>query len=39
MRDKLFNIVTYIIPRYKGDVENLRGGIRGVLPSKRVLIY
>ncbi len=25
----------HIIPRYKGDVENSRGGIRGVIPSKK----
>jgi diadenosine tetraphosphate (Ap4A) HIT family hydrolase len=25
----------HIIPRYKGDVENPSGGIRGVIPSKK----
>lgn len=25
----------HIIPRYKGDVKNPRGGIRGVIPSKQ----
>ena len=25
----------HIIPRYKGDVENPRGGIRGVIPGKK----
>lgn len=25
----------HIIPRYKGDVENPKGGIRGVIPSKK----
>ena len=25
----------HIIPRYKGDVENPRGGIRGVIPNKK----
>lgn len=25
----------HIIPRYKGDVENPRGGIRGVIPNKQ----
>lgn len=25
----------HIIPRYKGDVENPRGGIRGVIPTKK----
>lgn len=26
----------HIIPRYKGDVENPKGGIRGVIPSKQI---
>jgi diadenosine tetraphosphate (Ap4A) HIT family hydrolase len=26
----------HIIPRYNGDVENPKGGIRGVIPSKKV---
>ena len=25
----------HIIPRYNGDVENPRGGVRGVIPSKQ----
>ncbi len=25
----------HIIPRYKGDVENPRGGVRGVIPTKQ----
>ena len=25
----------HLIPRYKGDVEDPRGGVRGVLPSKQ----
>ena len=25
----------HLIPRYKGDVENPRGGVRGVIPEKR----
>ena len=25
----------HIIPRYKGDVENPSGGIRGVIPNKK----
>ena len=25
----------HVIPRYKGDVENPRGGIRGVIPSNK----
>ncbi|SFH22723.1 Diadenosine tetraphosphate (Ap4A) hydrolase [Desulfotomaculum arcticum] len=26
----------HLIPRYKGDVENPRGGVRGVIPGKKV---
>ena len=25
----------HIIPRYKGDIKNPRGGVRGVIPSKQ----
>ena len=25
----------YLIPRYKGDVKNPKGGIRGVIPDKQ----
>lgn len=25
----------HLIPRYKGDVENPRGGVRGVIPDKQ----
>jgi diadenosine tetraphosphate (Ap4A) HIT family hydrolase len=25
----------HIIPRYRGDAENPRGGIRGVIPGKK----
>lgn len=25
----------HVIPRYKGDVENPRGGVRGVIPNKQ----
>lgn len=25
----------HLIPRYKGDVENPRGGVRGVIPNKK----
>ena len=27
----------HLIPRYKGDVENPRGGIRGVIPKKKII--
>lgn len=26
----------HLIPRYKGDIENPRGGIRGVIPDRRI---
>lgn len=26
----------HIIPRYEGDVKNPRGGVRGVIPNKRI---
>ncbi|WP_218133164.1 HIT family protein [Methanofollis tationis] len=26
----------HLIPRYRGDIENPRGGVRGVIPEKRV---
>ena len=26
----------HLVPRYKGDVENPRGGIRGGIPDKRI---
>ena len=25
----------HVIPRYKGDVPNPKGGVRGVIPSKQ----
>jgi len=31
----IFHLHIHIIPRYKGDVENPRGGVRGVIPSKQ----
>jgi len=27
-----------LIPRYKGDIENPRGGVRGVIPDKRIYL-
>ena len=29
------NIHIHMIPRYRGDVENPRGGVRGVIPHKQ----
>ena len=26
----------HLIPRYKGDIDNPRGGVRGVIPDKRI---
>lgn len=30
----IFHFHCHVIPRYEGDVENPRGGVRGVIPSK-----
>lgn len=31
----VFHVHMHLIPRYKGDVENPRGGVRGVIPNKQ----
>lgn len=31
----VFHVHMHLIPRYKGDVENPRGGVRGVIPGKQ----
>ena len=31
----VFHVHVHVIPRYKGDVANPRGGVRGVIPSKQ----
>ena len=31
----VFHTHIHLIPRRKGDVENARGGVRGVIPAKR----
>jgi diadenosine tetraphosphate (Ap4A) HIT family hydrolase len=31
----IFHAHIHVIPRYKGDVNNPRGGVRGVIPSKQ----
>ena len=31
----VFHVHMHMIPRYKGDVENPKGGVRGVIPSKQ----
>jgi len=32
----IFHVHIHLIPRYKGDIENPRGGVRGVIPEKRI---
>ncbi len=29
----------HVIPRYKGDVENPKGGVRGVIPGKKLYTF
>ncbi len=29
----------HVIPRYKGDVENPKGGVRGVVPERRLYTF
>jgi len=31
----IFHVHIHLIPRYEGDVENPRGGVRGVVPERR----
>ena len=31
----VFHVHIHLIPRYKGDVENPKGGVRGVIPRKQ----
>lgn len=31
----IFHVHLHVIPRYRGDVENPRGGVRGVIPAKQ----
>lgn len=32
----IFHLHIHLIPRYIGDIENPRGGVRGVIPSRRI---
>ncbi|WP_457644295.1 HIT family protein [Persephonella sp.] len=32
----IFHVHVHVIPRYKGDMNNPKGGVRGVIPEKRV---
>ena len=31
----VMHLHVHLIPRYKNDVENPRGGVRGIIPSKQ----
>lgn len=31
----IFHVHMHLIPRYQGDMENPRGGVRGVIPSRQ----
>lgn len=31
----VFHVHMHLIPRYKGDVKNPKGGVRGVIPDKQ----
>lgn len=32
----IFHVHVHLIPRYAGDLDNPRGGVRGVIPEKRI---
>lgn len=32
----IFHVHVHLIPRYKGDMNDPRGGVRGVIPEKRI---
>lgn len=32
----IFHVHVHLIPRYKGDIDEPRGGVRGVIPEKRM---
>ncbi len=32
----VMHVHVHLIPRYKGDIENPRGGVRGAIPEKRI---
>lgn len=34
----VFHLHVHVIPRYAGDVENPRGGVRAVIPEKRLYV-
>jgi diadenosine tetraphosphate (Ap4A) HIT family hydrolase len=35
----IYHLHIHVIPRYKGDVENPKGGVRGVIPDKKLYTY
>lgn len=35
-RQTVMHLHIHLIPRYKGDMDNPRGGVRGVIPHKRI---
>lgn len=32
----IFHVHIHLIPRYKGDIDEPRGGVRGVIPERRI---
>ena len=34
----IFHVHVHLIPRYDGDMEDPRGGVRGVIPNKRSVL-
>lgn len=32
----IFHVHVHLIPRFEGDMDNPRGGVRGVIPEKRI---
>ena len=32
----IFHVHVHLIPRFRGDMEDPRGGVRGVIPEKRI---
>jgi len=32
---EIMHVHIHLIPRYKGDVQNYRGGVRGIIPGKQ----
>lgn len=32
----IYHVHVHLIPRYRGDIDDPRGGVRGVIPEKRI---